>query len=97
MIATVFNKPYNLYVSFLSQFLKIKFHFYIYYFIVFSVDSHSIDTEDLKGLLYDNETNIIENNEYIKHFLLLVLQSVAMFVVSIFIFISLWYVHISNQ
>jgi hypothetical protein len=46
------------------------------------VDSHIIDTEDLKGLLYENETNIIANNEYIKHFLLLVLQAVAMFVVS---------------
>ncbi|XP_025413139.1 integral membrane protein GPR155 [Sipha flava] len=45
-----------------------------------SVDSHIIDTEDLKGLLYENETNIIANNEYIKHFLLLVLQAVAMFV-----------------
>lgn len=49
------------------------------------MDTHSIDTDDLKqGLLYDTETNIMDNNEYIKHFLLLVLQAVAMFVVSIF-------------
>lgn len=56
---------------------------------LYSVESHSIDTEDLKSLICENETNIIENTEYIKHFLLLVLQSVAMFVVSTFILISL--------
>lgn len=49
------------------------------------MDSHSIDTDDLKqGLLYDTETNIMDNNEYIKHFLLLVMQAVSMFVVSTF-------------
>jgi len=49
------------------------------------MDTHSIDTDDLKqGLLYDTETNIMDNNEYIKHFLLLVMQAVAMFVVSTF-------------
>jgi len=51
----------------------------------YSVDTHSIDTDDLKqGLLYDTETNIMDNNEYIKHFLLLVMQAVSMFVVSKF-------------
>lgn len=49
------------------------------------MDTHSIDTDDLKqGLLYDTETNVMDNNEYIKHFLLLVMQAVAMFVVSTF-------------
>jgi len=49
------------------------------------MDTHSIDTDDLKqGLLYETETNFMDNNEYIKHFLLLVMQAVAMFVVSTF-------------
>jgi len=49
------------------------------------MDTHSIDTDDLKqGLLYNTETNIMDNNEYIKHFLLLIMQAVAMFVVSKF-------------
>ncbi|XP_060864971.1 lysosomal cholesterol signaling protein [Metopolophium dirhodum] len=46
-----------------------------------SMDTHCIDTDDLKqGLLYDTETNVMDNNEYIKHFLLLIMQAVAMFV-----------------
>lgn len=66
---------------------------YIFKLILFyiplssSVDSHSIDTDDFKeGLIYVKETNSTDNNEYIKHFLLLVMQTVAMFVVSIFFF-----------
>lgn len=48
------------------------------------MDSHSIDTEDIKEvLLHESNTNTIDGNEYIKHFLLLILQAVAMFVVSI--------------
>lgn len=51
--------------------------------------SHSIDTEDLKeGLLYASETNTVESNEYIKHFLLLIMQAVAMFVVSNYFYSS---------
>lgn len=47
--------------------------------------SHSIDADEFKeSLLYENGTNILDGNEYIKHFLLLVLQAIAMFVVSIF-------------
>lgn len=47
--------------------------------------SHSIDTDELKeGLLYESGTNLMDSNEYIKHFLLLVLQAIAMFVVCIF-------------
>ncbi|VVC29895.1 Hypothetical protein CINCED_3A002443 [Cinara cedri] len=47
----------------------------------FNTDSHSIDTEDFKeGLLYVKETSSADSNEYIKHFLLLVMQTVAMFV-----------------
>lgn len=51
------------------------------------MDSHSIDTDDIReGLLYEQEQNTLDNNEYIKHFLLLVIQAVAMFVVSTFFF-----------
>lgn len=49
------------------------------------MDSHCIETEDLKeNLLYEGDSNTVDNNENIKHFLLLVLQAVAMFVVSSF-------------
>lgn len=49
------------------------------------MDSHSIDTDNLKeSLLYEHETSTVNNNEYIKHFLLLIIQAVAMFVVSTF-------------
>lgn len=52
------------------------------HFIVNSLVSHSIDADEFKeGLLYENGTNIMDSNEYIKHFLLLVLQAIAMFVV----------------
>lgn len=58
-------------------------NFYIYIFNNYSTDSHSIDTEDLKeGLLHEIEITEIDSNEYIKHFLLLIMQTVAMFVVS---------------
>jgi len=55
------------------------------------MDTHSIDTDDLKqGLLYDTQTNVMDNNEYIKHFLLLVMQAVAMFVVSTYFSCSIF-------
>lgn len=60
-------------------------NFYIKH--IYSIDTHSIDTDDLKqGLLYESETNVMDNNEYFKHFLLLIMQAVAMFVVSIFLY-----------
>lgn len=64
------------------------------------MDTHIIDTDDLKqGLLYETETNFMDNNEYIKHFLLLILQAVAMFVVSLFYSIFKEYIikHVINN